>query len=541
MELHRELRWPQRWRWADGKGPRILFQEPQTLHAQVFPTTTTTGTFEVLPPPSGYPTVAVQSQTLSTVGLEARGFKTFQRRANNPTSLNVASVTTQAPDPTSLHTFEDFPGLTFTYTYTDSIPAAADTPVSVPLHCQSGTTTGAGQSSSTRTSVSLSRETTAQGISSNSGSASVSGSGTSPASTLSHQSTDTLSGSNGQAQPSLSSSNTSTSTNQQSGTSGADTGPTARTSPSSQPPGSQTTAHISTVTQPAGLTQPVSNKTDTNVSTATQSGPNGAGTRSNTQPGPSSTPAGSTQPASTQSHGTDTRPGPQGAVTQTTRTDTSGSSPGSTAKAPTASTSSGTALPPGATVITSIVGGSTVKETFLPTTYPSLISLTTLSTTSTTLHEGTSSTVTPITIWPGGIAWQYPTLTTGQPILPAPSDPPLVNTNGSITTGTRITSASGQTAPKLTSTGPSTTSPPYSQTPHPQWATEAPLPIARATVTPPPFIRLDDIHEDGHTDHDGHPVPVFWHPHCIVRLYNKYLKNQNADVLNSVVLSLRRM
>ena len=186
----------------------------------------------------------------------------------------------------------------------------------------------------------------------------------------------------------------------------------------------------------------------------------------------------------------------------------------------TASSSASTfgGLPPGASVISTVIGGSTVKETFLPTTFSSYVSLTASTTISTTIQVGSSSTVIPETIWSGGVGWQYPSLTSGIPLLPAPSEAPSIRPSGPSQSVPLTTSSSAAPGSSVSTpvSGPTTIASQYSQTSDPQWATEAPLTTASSSTTPIAIATVSNVQSDGHTDHGGHPIPVFYHPHCFV-------------------------
>ena len=191
------------------------------------------------------------------------------------------------------------------------------------------------------------------------------------------------------------------------------------------------------------------------------------------------------------------------------------------------SASSQIALPSGASAVTSVIGGSTVEETFLPTTYRSLISLADRFTSSITLGSGSTGTVVPIIIWPGGIGWQYPSLTSNNPILIAltgsPSVEPIVPSNSG-STSSSVPSLSAQPGQGSSTTGPSATGSLVfvSQSPDPKWSTEAPLRTQSSTTTSIFFSSVSELHSDGHTDRNGHPLPVFWHPHCLVSCPNSH-------------------
>ena len=180
------------------------------------------------------------------------------------------------------------------------------------------------------------------------------------------------------------------------------------------------------------------------------------------------------------------------------------------------------------TVIEADSSGSTFTPTLTATIISSLISLQTPQLISTTLVLGSSTTAIPFFVGPGGVAWALPSQTSQQPFIPIPSPPPAA------TFGSRTPSLE----PELLDTSQTTFLQPKSptstsggvtalaqgslvstQTPDPGWMTEAPLPIITTTTSPTIMARLTaSVTKDGHSDKnkDGHPHPIFWHPHCLV-------------------------
>lgn len=123
-----------------------------------------------------------------------------------------------------------------------------------------------------------------------------------------------------------------------------------------------------------------------------------------------------------------------------------GNRPASTARAT-------TALPPGATVVTTTVGTGVVSETFIPTTYSQFLTL--ASTISSFYTDNAGSTV-PFEIGPGGVAWTpLATQPTGMPEIPPPTNLPSHATRPLPETGSEQTGglSMGTVAPKTTAKG----------------------------------------------------------------------------------------
>ncbi|KAL9131487.1 MAG: hypothetical protein Q9217_000566 [Psora testacea] len=210
----------------------------------------------------------------------------------------------------------------------------------------------------------------------------------------------------------------------------------------------------------------------------------------------------------------------------------------------------------GAVVITSIVTASEpvrrvypVIETFVPTTYSALTTLSSTTTTSSVVTRGSSNITTiPVTIYPGGVAWGIPSVDAGNPILLPPATAPQLNSPsqsgsqsalagtssstsknslGSLTTITDLPSqATGSSKPFIAIPLSITKAPPSQATDLSKPFIAIPLPITKAppsseqaaltvfsgTTTPTASEISTGVSSDGHTDASGvpFPIPVFW-------------------------------
>ncbi len=173
-----------------------------------------------------------------------------------------------------------------------------------------------------------------------------------------------------------------------------------------------------------------------------------------------------------------------------------------------------------ATVVTSVVGDSTVVQTVVPTEFSSLIIITVPQLIPTTITIGSMVSVLSMTGGPGGMAWMIPSQTAGGPILTPPADPPTALPN--ILTSSTVSQQIPLPAQASTSTSPGATAllPLDQVTTHskdPNWATEVPLTTITTNTSPVVILGLTTgVTEDGHRDDHGHPKPIFWHPHCFV-------------------------
>lgn len=183
-------------------------------------------------------------------------------------------------------------------------------------------------------------------------------------------------------------------------------------------------------------------------------------------------------------------------------------------------------LPSGATVITSVVGGSTVVQTFVPTTFSSLTGIKIPQTTFTTLMIGPSLSVIPITIGPGRVAWKFPSQTAGGPILTSPMFPlaALLDMQTSSTESQTIL----MPAQVSTSTGPDAMAlgvvgQVISQNKDPEWMIEAPLSTVSTTTNPVLVTSMTTgVTKDGHSNYYRHPLPIFVHSHCFISIPKTY-------------------
>ena len=178
-----------------------------------------------------------------------------------------------------------------------------------------------------------------------------------------------------------------------------------------------------------------------------------------------------------------------------------------------------------ATVLTSAIASLTIINTFMPTTIASLIRINEPQTTSTAIEVGSSTSIVPMVIGSGGVAWNIPCQMSYGPVILPPFAVPIAQagpSTSSATPGPPLVPAQGSTTSVSSSDLPGQGAPMTSQSQDFEWLTEAPLTTATKT-TSPAFISsiTTGINDDGNSEYSGHPVPAFWHPRCLVGILER--------------------
>ncbi|KAL6719414.1 hypothetical protein ACLMJK_003654 [Lecanora helva] len=185
---------------------------------------------------------------------------------------------------------------------------------------------------------------------------------------------------------------------------------------------------------------------------------------------------------------------------------------------------------PEETVIKSDLSESILSQTFSAAIFSSLMNVKTPQTISTTLYLGSTTSIVPLVVGSGGLAWVVPSHASQEPILPPPSAPPAPIADFGTPTAKPQLSENSQTSlvppNSVDSTGTSVSalaqiSPVSTQSSDSEWIIEAPLPTI--TTTTHPIIMTSftaSIHKDSHSDNKkgARPHPIFWHPHCFVKM-----------------------